>query len=274
MLGTRDLFSYWECAHCGCLSLLDPPSDPAKYYPQSYYSFRANTTNRIRRLRTRLYLSPPFVVRHFRRRTDLDVIRTIPLRRNMSILDVGCGAGCLIGELRELGYTAEGLDPFIPADIYDRFGLRVRRSTLDAPGPRYDVVLFRHSLEHMPLPSLRFARSLIADKGLCVVCIPIVGWAWTRYRTNWVQLDPPRHLFLHTRKSFELLATANGFQIERVVFDSSEFQFWASEAYEGDIPLALSNRPNLFQIIRMRRAAAALNKREIGDSAQFYLRRI
>lgn len=272
MLGTRDVFTYSECGECGCLSLIDPPCEPAKYYPKTYYSFQANGANNIRRLHNWLYWSFPSVITHLRRRPDLDTVRAISLTRDMSVLDVGCGAGRLIADLRELGYKAQGLDPFVTGDVYDRFGLRVRRSTLDAVGDRYDVLLFRHSLEHMPLTSLRLARDCITPNGVCVVCIPVVGWAWTRYRTNWVQLDAPRHLFLHTHRSFELLAAKSGFQIERVVFDSNDFQFWGSESYELDIPLGQSSRPNLIQRMQMRRAAAALNKSGTGDSARFYLR--
>ena len=90
--------------------------------------------------------------------------------------------------------------------------------------------------------------------------------------TDWAQLDPPRHLFLHSRKSFELLAAASGFRIESVIFDSSEFQFWASDCYQKNIPLVRANAPGFVDSLKMRRQAAALNRHGLGDSAQFYLR--
>lgn len=272
MLGTRDVFPYWECAECGCLSLAALPADMSAYYPRNYYSLQARPASRLRVLRDFLYLSPAGFLVNWRRRTDLDAIRRARLSRKQTLLDVGCGEGVLLADLRELGYKARGIDPFVSADVYDRFGLRVERKTLADVMERYDVVLFRHSLEHMPIDTLALARERVKPSGVCVVCIPVVGWAWQNYGTDWSQLDAPRHLFLHSRKSFEMLAVRSGFRVEKVVFDSNEFQFWASESYRHDVPLSQAARPSPAQVRTMRRSAAALNGRGQGDMAQFYLR--
>jgi len=272
MLGTRDVFPYWECVECGCLSLAAPPADMDAYYPRDYYSLQTRSVSHLRALRDFLYLSPAGFLVNWRRRTDLDAIRRAHLNRRQTLLDVGCGGGSLLADLRELGYKAHGIDPFVSADVYDRFGLRVERKTLAEVTESYDVVLFRHSLEHMPIDTLALARERVKPGGVCVVCIPVVGWAWQNYGTDWSQLDAPRHLFLHSRKSFEMLAAKSGFRVENVIFDSNEFQFWASESYRSDVPLSRAVRPSPAQIRTMRRSAAALNRRGQGDTAQFYLR--
>ena len=176
--------------------------------------------------------------------------------------------------MRELGYQAKGIDPFVPHDIHDRFGVRVERKTLEQVSDTYDVLLFRHSLEHMPIDTLRVAHRRLNPNGVCVVCIPIVGWAWRHYKTNWVQLDAPRHLFLHSRESFTRLAQDSGFQLKHVVFDSNEFQFWASEAYKNNVPLVRATPPSFGASIRMRQRARFLNRRGLGDTAQFYMQRM
>lgn len=273
MLGTGEAFPYWECTECGCVSLARAPREMGKYYPAgSYYSFQNGATTTARKLRNQLYLSPASFLVNWRRRTDLDVIRRVGLTKSMTLLDVGCGSGHLLADLRELGYNATGIDPFVTHDIHDRYGVRVERRSLCDVKAAYEVILFRHSLEHMQLDALRLARSHLRNHGLCVVCIPVIGWAWRHYQTSWAQLDPPRHLFLHSRKSFELLAAASGFRIESVIFDSSEFQFWASDCYQQNIPLVRANAPGFVDSLKMRRQAAALNRRGLGDSAQFYLR--
>lgn len=274
MLGTRDVFPYWECAECGCVSLAVLPVDVGVYYPRDYYSLQERRPSRLRALRDRVYLSPLGCLVNWRRRTDLDAIRRSKLSRSQTLLDVGCGGGTLLADLRELGYNARGVDPFVSADVYDRFGLRVERKTLAEVSESYDVVLFRHSLEHMPIGTLALARERVKPGGVCVVCIPVVGWAWQNYGTDWSQLDAPRHLFLHSRRSLEILAAKSGFRVENVVFDSNEFQFWASESYRRDIPLSQATRPSTTETRAMRRSAAALNKRGNGDTAQFYLRTV
>ncbi|WP_263357921.1 class I SAM-dependent methyltransferase [Acidicapsa ligni] len=272
MLGTRDEFLYWECSDCGCLSLTAVPTDLGKYYPGDYYSLQIRTPKLLRKIRDHLYLSRLSFLVNWRKRTDLDVIRRIGLKKNMALLDVGCGSGTLLADLRELGYNARGVDPFVPCDIRDRFGVRVERKTLAEVDSKFDVILFRHSLEHMPINMLGMVTKHLKRSGLCVVCIPVLGWAWRSYTTDWAQLDAPRHFFLHSRKSFSLLAEKSGFRIERVVYDSNEFQFWASESYQRDIPLSKMLEPNKSQLRRMRRLAKSLNSQEQGDTAQFYLR--
>src|SRR4249920_2455956 len=37
--GMRDEFEYFECSKCGCLQIVDFPSDISKYYPTNYYSY-------------------------------------------------------------------------------------------------------------------------------------------------------------------------------------------------------------------------------------------
>lgn len=272
MMGTREEFLYWECSECGCLSLAEVPEDLGRHYPQNYYSLLVRSSSLPRKVRDAIYLSPLSFLVNWRSRTDLDVVRRVRLKRKMSFLDVGCGAGTLVGDLRELGYDARGVDPFIPADIKDAYGVRVERKTLAEVKGQYDVVLFRHSLEHMPIHMLEMARERVKKNGVCVVCIPVLGWAWRSYGTDWVQLDAPRHLFLHSRKSFTMLAAKSGFHVERIVFDSNEFQFWGSESYQRNIALKDMPEPTASQLSRMRRLARDLNRQEQGDTAQFYLR--
>jgi hypothetical protein len=95
-----------------------------------------------------------------------------------------------------------------------------------------------------------------------------------------VQLDAPRHLVVHTRRSMAIVADQAGLEITDVVYDSTAFQFWASELYQNDIPLysdpsgAQPADPQLprSEMRRYERQARKLNEQELGDQACFYLR--
>jgi predicted SAM-dependent methyltransferase len=271
-MGTRDEFLYFECSGCGCLSLTEVPSDLDRYYSPSRCASKPSKLHGMRKMRNAVYLSPLSFLVNWRTCFDLDVIRHTRLKKRMSLLDVGCGAGRLVGDLRELGYDAHGIDPYLTADIKDQFGVRVERRSLAEVEKRYDVVLFRHVLEHMPIDALPLARGLIKNDGICVVSIPLLGWAWRTYSTDCAQLNAPRHLFIHSTRSFFLLAQKSGFRIEQVIFDSTEFQFWASDAYQRNVPLRKIVKPTRSQRNRMQRLAKSLNLKQQGDSAQFYLR--
>ncbi len=78
----------------------------------------------------------------------------------------------------------------------------------------------------------------------------------------------------------KILAEKAGFQISKVVYDSTPFQFWASEQYLNDIPLmdkrSYFQNPDqsIFtnaQIEAFRVQAEQLNREGDGDQASFYL---
>jgi SAM-dependent methyltransferase len=104
----------------------------------------------------------------------------------------------------------------------------------------FDVVMFNHSLEHVPNPEndLRAAAELAKAGGNVIVRVPIAGtYAWRRYRENWVQLDAPRHLTIPTVDGLITMAERCGLEVIEQFFESTAFQFWGSEQYIRDIPL-------------------------------------
>ena len=146
-----------------------------------------------------------------------------------------------------------------------------------------DFIILHHSFEHMaePLSVLKKIYQLLLPNGYVLIRIPVSSsYAWREYDLNWVQLDAPRHLFLHSIESMQLLAKQAGFQMKDIVFDSSAFQFWGSEQYLHDIPLRADNSylvnpdKSIFtpvQIENYKRRAKELNDKNDGDSACFYL---
>jgi hypothetical protein len=119
---------------------------------------------------------------------------------------------------------------------------------------------------------------LLKSKGAVLVRMPLVSsYAWRRYRENWVQLDAPRHVILHSTDSFRRLATDSGFVVSDIVYDSTEFQFIGSEQYEQDIALnsARALRKNnidqsIFTEADLRKyveKAKVLNRNQNGDQA-------
>ncbi len=272
MYGTQDEFPYFECADCGCISLARIPENLDQYYQNSYYSFQQQSCSRVHVAAYRLSLSRFSFLTNLFPFAVFKMLHRIHLQPAMKLLDVGCGAGAMVAGLRKLGYSAEGIDPFVSSDIADEDGVRVRKGVLGEVRDKFDVILFLHSLEHMPVESLALARDRLNSDGLCVVRIPVVNWAWKRYGPNWVQLDAPRHLFVHSIRSFTILAERSGFKVQKMLFDSTDLQFWGSDGYARDIPLR-SARPRLLKRSLLRLRAVAFNFRNLGDQAQFYLRR-
>jgi SAM-dependent methyltransferase len=283
MLGLRDKFIYIECADCGCLFLSEIPQNLSTYYPPDYLCWREPSPSRVKHMLRRIhhgaYLgNSPFIrnlIPASLQRLDLQAVAKVRLHKSARILDVGCGAGRLVRDLRMAGYRgAVGIDP------YSRNGnAAVRQQTLDEIDDKWDVIMFHHSFEHMPAPKevLTKIASLLTDHGTCLIRVPIKNEAWRLYGANWCQLDAPRHFFIHTFRSIEILASQTGLGISSYHCDSNEFQFWLSELYQRDISAveAIENGPRHYfpnKVLReFRRHAQELNAEHLGDSAVFYL---
>jgi SAM-dependent methyltransferase len=292
MFGFRDTFSYFECAGCGCVQIGEIPANMGKYYPQNYYSFQGSgALERWLKKRWAGYsyhgsdMIGSLIAIAFGTNAAVQSVRRTGVKFDADILDVGCGDGDFLLQLHSLGFSSlTGVDPFLAHDITYKNGVRVLKKNLGEMTGQFDLITLHHSLEHVADPAeiLRQAGKILRTGGQLVVRVPVAGTAWKRYGENWVQLDPPRHIFLPTVKSMEILATRTGLRLGRVVFDSTEFQFWASEQYQRDIPLrdpgsqlSLLKRLRAFGKMRkQRRQANELNARGEGDAACFHFHKI
>jgi SAM-dependent methyltransferase len=289
MLGLREPFSYVECLGCGCVALADVPADLRRFYPVDYCGFRGKEgglRGLAKRLRVQAYFSRGYGIGNWiaRRypRPDLAAMARMSVPRDCRILDVGCGSGKLLLELSTQGYTKlMGTDPFVESDIDYHNGVKVKKCFLTdmerTSGSTWDLIMFHHSFEHIPnqLETLQAALRLLSPNGTCVIRIPVIGSAWEEYGTNWVQLDAPRHLFLHTEKSLEILSRKAGLKVISVEYDSFEFQFWGSELYRRGISLKTDGVPWRFfsakQLRDLKNKSEELNIARRGDQALFTL---
>jgi SAM-dependent methyltransferase len=289
MFGFRDQFSYFECAACGAVQIEEIPADLGRYYPRNYYSFQGSSAaGRWLKERWAAYsyhgsdAVGSLIAIAFGKNPAVESVKRSGVGLDADILDVGCGEGDFLLQLQSLGFSSlTGADPFIANDIIYKNGVRVFKKNLGEMTGEFDLITLHHSLEHVvdPAEILRQAEKILRPGGQLVIRVPVAGAAWKRFKENWVQLDPPRHIFLPTVKSMEILASRAGLRVGQVVFDSTEFQFWASEQYQRDIPLhdarsQLSLRKRLLAFGKMRRQrqhANELNARGEGDAACFHL---
>jgi SAM-dependent methyltransferase len=296
MQGLDERFTYFKCAACGCLQIAAVPADLPRYYEGDYYSFgEPPQPTGLRRwlYRTRdgyAFTGQGLLGRWLHGafpRTDYLFLSRLPLRMTDRVLDVGCGAGALLRAMERVGFRhVAGVDPFIDQDIAYEGGVRIHKCPFNEFSQPQDLVMFNHSLEHMPdqQATLRHAASLLSEQGSVVVRVPIVdSYAWENYGTDWVQLDAPRHLFLHSQKSMREAARQAGLEVYDTFFDSSALQFWGSEQCRRGVPLAsgqsyhINKRASGFsraEIAAYKRRARDLNASGRGDQAAFYLRRL
>jgi len=299
MFGTKEEFVYYECANCKSIQIENIPGDLGKYYPENYNSFdrvKKTEDNPIKRLlkttMAKHYLTdnnnpigkyllkifnPGFLVK----------IKKTNVTFNSKILDVGSGNGLRLIGLAKYGFkNITGIDPFIEKDIFYDNGINIYKKTIFEFEGKYDMVMLNHAFEHMPQPLnvMQEINRLLNPSGTALIRIPIAdSYSWKKYGTNWVALDPPRHLFLHTPKSIKILADKSGFEIIDILYDSDAYQFWGSEQYLKGIPMRDkrsyydNHEQSIFskeQIKQFEINAKELNAKGEGDAACFYLKKL
>lgn len=298
MFGFRDSFDYIECGSCGCLQIADVPRDLAKYYPEKYYSYSpAKEPSALRRIALRHRFAQStgkvdtplgrFLVKRYGDTALSDWARRLGWRSSDAVLDIGCGSGGLLVQMRAVGFTnLTGLDPYIERDLVYPCGVRVWKRDVAEYDGRCDTAMFHHSFEHVerPAETLENLSRVVVQGGTVLIRTPVAGkHAWRAYGADWYQIDAPRHLFVHTEASIAILAARHGFDVEDVVYDSTARQFWASEQYKRDVPLmdpgshAVDPNRSSFSredIARFESEARELNRERQGDQACFYLRRV
>jgi SAM-dependent methyltransferase len=306
MFGTREAFKYYQCPDCDCLQILDIPADMSRFYPQNYYSLNASreeySSNFIQdflvsqRCKAALFgkdsrlnrLLRPFVPFPDELHAFGPLLKQCNLHDFYApILDVGCGAQPYrLAAFKRLGFkNLLGIDPFIRENSVFQ-GIRVLKQNLSEAVGRFSLVMFHHSLEHIPnqREALELAWRLLEKGGVCLVRIPLVSSAlWEKYGVNWVELDAPRHFYLHSEESIRRLGEMVGFRLTNVVYDTEAWELIASEQYMKGIAMRAENSylvnpdASIFsdvQIKAFEREAVQLNVDKRAGRAAFYFQKV
>jgi len=297
MFGTREQFNYFQCDDCHCLQIETIPDNIADFYPGDYYSFGRSEGKKFFGLRGKLnkfiYHYSIFHRGLVQRILELlinpfkysQLLSELKVSKESKILDVGCGNGeAFLYPLAEIGFNnLLGCDPYLVDDIKYQNGLEISNSEVFSIDKKWDFIFYHHSFEHITNPKNHLIKvhSILEEFGYCILRIPTASsYAWEHYRTNWYQLDAPRHIYLHSKKSIAILAKETDFEVHEIIFDSTYHQFARSEEYKNNIPMNQEVKLSVVGYIRRqinkakyKKLTRALNAAQKGDQAIFVLQR-
>ncbi len=293
-LGLGETFQYELCSNCGCMQLLEIPADLSVYYPvDKYYSF--NTLRKKLKKNWVSKLQASFLIYNdnkllgrllsigYRPPAFFEWMKIANLSFSDSILDVGCGDGSMLVSMYKYGFTnLVGIDPFNATDL--EYGpLKIYKQNIFEVQGQYNFIMLNHVFEHMdePLKILQRLYDLLKPNSYLVLSTPVMGtYSWLHYKENWMGLDAPRHIVIHSVKSMHLLAEAAGFIIKKTEFNGTSYTLVASEQYLKGISLVDPNsyifnkKSTLFtkeQVVAFNEIAAENNSRKQGDQAAYFL---
>lgn len=291
-IGIKTRFEYILCNNCSCLFILSVPVNLNEFYLNYYTENKTHTQisvlkRKLWRIRTLLTLAGFYpLIKVFRRNEILEWIVNVDIKFSDPILDIGCGNGDIIYELYKHGFTnLTGVDPYPPQNISKDFIWDfISGDIFSILKGKFKFIMFNHSLEHITdhFNVLKKASDLLCSSGVIMVRMPIINKAFETYKADWVQIDAPRHLIIHSIMSFKILISKLGLTIYKTIYDSSSFQFIGSEQNVRDIAFFDENSYNanpdgsLFSkkdISKYSSLAQSYNRLKLGDQAVFLLRK-
>jgi SAM-dependent methyltransferase len=231
-----------RCTDCGLHFLSPRPvlAELGRFYPADYYSFKdpsppdpaPNASFKQRLRETVLADQLSYATQNGMSRVKIPSLATRPLKTLVglpaakpggALLDIGCGSGTKLLELRRLGWTVTGLEISESAASAGRsHGLEIVCGSVDdllAQGRAFDAITMYHALEHMPDPrrTLESVAKLLTPGGELLIVVPNFNSLERRiYGSRWPWLDVPVHLYHFEPAPLARLVQSAGLKIDHI----------------------------------------------------------
>jgi 2-polyprenyl-3-methyl-5-hydroxy-6-metoxy-1,4-benzoquinol methylase len=208
-------FELSRCSSCGFIFTSAPPDEKeiGGYYESDNYISHSDSG---KALLDKIY--------HLVRRIMLTGKRML-VKQNIhrptgKILDLGCGTGYFLDEMKKSGWETTGVEVNKKAREHavSRFGLEVfpPDAISSLPGDEYDCITLWHVLEHFhdPFEYFREIKRLLKPGGTVLVALPNSdSFDAIHYKKDWAAFDVPRHLWHFNTETLTLFAKKAGFSV-------------------------------------------------------------
>lgn len=239
------IFTIYECKNCG-LYFLNPMlnnNELSKCYEYDYYSYnnyiKDSQVNVLRKL--------------WRKIIEIKTY-TPKLPPKAMVLDVGCGSGEWLYQMKRQGFQVYGCDVSMDAvelgnNIADLniFCGQLIDNTYD--DNIFDFIRLNHSFEHMnnPNETLNEIHRILKKEGLLFIGVPNTSGLWNRmFKEYWYYLGAPIHVYNYSARNLCYLLKKHGFKIIKVKYKGNFYGLAGSIQFWGDHKLHKNVNTKIF----------------------------
>ena len=232
---TKEDFEIAKCGQCGLL-FTEPrpnPNEIGKYYQsQDYYSHQQNKKG--------------FIPKIYEKVKSINVRNKVAMAieglQEGKLLDIGCGVGDFLAEIKKNKWDIMGIEPSDEAKAIAK--TRIGFTPLDPSETTtlqdhsFDVITMWHVLEHVEdlKKQLEELHRLLKPEGRLIIAIPnYCAYDCEYYKDKWAAWDVPRHLNHFSPECLESIIKAQGFNTidrKKLIWDAYYISF-LSEKYLG-----------------------------------------
>ncbi|MFM2207194.1 MAG: hypothetical protein RL213_1169 [Bacteroidota bacterium] len=205
-------FTIQECLSCGFLFTNPRPSktEIGPYYESKDYISHTNA-------KAGLFNSIYQTIRNVAIRQKIALIRTVTGKKNVDLLDVGCGTGEFLAGCAKEGWNVMGIEPGDSARMQAKTNHQLRveeESYLEKSPETFDVITLWHVLEHVHDLNARIIQlsGILRKDGVLIIAVPnYTSRDAKAYGENWAAWDVPRHLYHFSPDTIKKLFLKHGF---------------------------------------------------------------
>jgi SAM-dependent methyltransferase len=171
------------------------------------------------------------------------------------ILDIGCGTGEFLFEMKSHGWSISGVEPSPNAreSSEKKTEVEIFKSLSDVTENNFNAITLWHVLEHLPDPNqaLKIIRRLLNQSGTIFIAVPnFQSCDANHYQSFWAGYDVPRHLWHFGKKNMEALLKKNDLKLVKILpmrLDSFYVSL-LSESYQHPLRLKLFQLLSAFAV--------------------------